>query len=156
MAALAAVSPLPAQRTHAFAVAGPIFPVNSSFTRYQGTFVSVAGGIEGHLHPVFAINGEAGGLFGAENQLGPNVLSLSVGPSVHFLGRRARLVDPFVTAGPQLFVVRGGSAGLGYVGGGANVWINERLALRVEVRDSFALTFEKVQFVGVRFGVAFR
>lgn len=60
---------------------------------------------------------------------------LSVNPSWHFVNRdRPAKVTPFVTAGYTLGF-RSGAASLWNWGGGATIWMTDRVGLRLEMRD---------------------
>jgi hypothetical protein len=80
----------------------------------------------------------------------------SVNGSWHFAGRSAR-IDPFVTGGYTL-AFRSGTLNFGNVGGGANVWLKERLGLRVEFRDHVHASSRvaNLHYWGLRIGIAFR
>jgi len=66
-------------------------------------------------------------------------------------------VEPFVTGGYSLFF-RSRSTNGANVGGGVNWWFKERLGLRFEVRDNFAVLDDgdTVHLVGFRFGLTFK
>ena len=65
-------------------------------------------------------------------------------------------VSLFAVGGYSGFFSSGGTAhGLNF-GGGANLWMSPRVALRIEVRDNVLTTEGNTQAVSVRFGVTFR
>jgi hypothetical protein len=72
--------------------------------------------------------------------------------SYHFVPPSGRLV-PFVLGGIGGVAVDGGAATLVSVGGGLNYWLENGMALRIEVRDRFEGS--GVHNLGVRVGITF-
>ena len=73
--------------------------------------------------------------------------------SYHFLpSTTERRLEPFVTAGYSLFFRAGISQGYN-TGGGVNVWLNRKAAMRFEVRDHHSYSRDTLSF---RIGMTFR
>jgi hypothetical protein len=64
------------------------------------------------------------------------------------------MLEPFVTAGYSLFFRAGVTHGRN-AGGGINVWLNEKVAARFEVRDQRSSPWRRNVF-SFRLGVTFR
>lgn len=113
-------------------LAYPSYPFNGSIIQ-QGGF-----GGEGFFSKGLGLGGEVAyvnwGGFGNQAWLP------SVDMSYHILGNRARArVDPFALGGVSVYVPtmhgnRGDAAG--NFGGGVNVWFQQHLAVRLELRDT--------------------
>ena len=99
----------------------------------NATLAYGAGG-EGFLWKGLALGADVGYMHPAR-LAGAGFGLLSVNPSYHFVNRHnpGRVV-PFVTAGYSLGF-RNGVANFWNWGGGATVWMTDRLGLRLEVRD---------------------
>lgn len=65
-------------------------------------------------------------------------------------------VSPFVVGGYSGFFSGGGTAQGFNFGGGANVWVRPRVAVRFEVRDHVLPSEGAVHALAFRFGVTFR
>lgn len=83
----------------------------------------------------------------------------SVDASYHFFPRKKNgRVEPFVAGGYSLYFGHGKANGFN-VGGGVNVWLGHRAALRLEVRDfgNAGIILPAVDnFIAFRFGMTFR
>ena len=113
---------------------GPVVVPESAFTRWNGDFVHVGGGGEGHLTNRFALGGEIGVLKPVTNQYAVTTGLASVTPAFHFIPRNSkRKFDPFVDGGFSLLVGGGGGAAIHY-GGGVNYWVRRRFGVRFEFR----------------------
>lgn len=96
------------------------------------------------------------GFLGPWEELGEGIGVFSVNGVYDFLPRRStRRVSPFATGGYTVFF-RDGAEGMWNVGGGVHVRINDRMAVRVELRDHINSGFgETVHFWGARVGLTF-
>ena len=65
-------------------------------------------------------------------------------------------VKPYVRGGVTLLANRHGGLALWTVGGGINYWFKERMALKIEVRDSFASEAPRYGLLDVMIGLCFR
>ena len=65
-------------------------------------------------------------------------------------------VKPYVRGGATLLANRHGGVALWTVGGGINYWFKERMALKVEIRDSFASEDPRYGLLDVIIGLCFR
>jgi hypothetical protein len=96
------------------------------------------------------------GAIGPTRALGESIGAASLNGSFHFMRRKDRRVDPYVTAGYTL-IFRSGTENLFNVGGGLNYWFANRLGLKVELRDHvMSECCGTAHFWGVRAGIAFR
>lgn len=90
-------------------------------------------GAEGLLWKGLSIGGEASYQTFTD---GWGLTYLTVQPGYHFRGKnRASKWDPFVTMGMGLAIGnRGGYGGTANIGGGANYWFKDKMAVRFSVR----------------------
>ncbi len=142
---------------YVYAFGGPVVVPKSAFTRWNGNFVHVGGGGEGHLTDRFALGGEIGVLKPVTNQYAITTGLASVTPAFHFISRDSkRKFDPFVDGGLSLLAGRGGAIAIHY-GGGMNYWLRRRVGLRFEFRHQLwsPETGETVHLVGFRVGIIF-
>ena len=83
----------------------------------------------------------------------------SANVSYHFLRSAKYKVEPFVTGGFSLYFGDGVGPGLN-LGGGVNLWMSKRAALRFEVRDhehgDGPFDNDHYRFVAYRIGLTFR
>jgi hypothetical protein len=136
----------------------PVVVPQSAFTAWDGTFVHIGGGGEGHLVGKLGLAGEIGVLKPVTNPYGMTTGLASVAPTIHFLAVTSQQkFDPFIDGGFSLLFGRGVATGLNY-GGGMNYWLRSRLGLRVEFRHHLwsPEAGETVNFLGLRFGVVFK
>jgi hypothetical protein len=96
-------------------------------------------GVEGFWYKGLGVGAEAGyAHWGPYNFNYNEAFILSGDFSYHFRRRAARgQVDPFVVIGPTSYFPtnHGRGAAVGNFGGGVNVWLARRAALRLEIRD---------------------
>jgi len=131
---------------------------------YSPLIVHVGGGGEGFLYKGVGLGAEVGYLSWA-GRLSGSAWSATGDLSYHFgRNRRRGKLDPFVLGG----IAAVGSAGseawgsgvspAGNFGGGANLWISERSALRVEFRDIVGATelWDYRHYLSWRIGMTFR
>jgi hypothetical protein len=117
-----------------------------------GTF-SFGGGADWLVGSAFSV-GADGHFFGwwECSSCGAFILSGNAG----YLRRRRSAADewePFARAGIGVAAVEGGGVGVAAFSGGANYWLRERLALRVEGRYEYV--FDEEGYLHFRVGVAF-
>jgi len=122
---------------------------------------NVGGGGEGFLYKGFGFGGEAGYAHLGEYEFSGAWIG-SADFSYHF-GRHAarRGIDPFVLGGLSVVgpTQKGGGRGApaGNFGGGANLWLAEHAALRLEFRDVVGSDFWPYDHVlAFRVGLTFR
>ena len=142
---------------YVYAFGGPVVVPKSAYTRWNGNFVHVGGGGEGHLTDRFALGGEIGVLKPVTNQYAITTGLASVTPAFHFICRDSkRKFDPFVDGGFSLLAGNGGAVAIHY-GGGMNYWVRRRFGLRLEFRHHIFSpeSGEAVHLVGFRFGIVF-
>ncbi len=142
---------------YVYVFAGPVVVPKSAYTRWNGDFVHVGGGGEGHLTERFALGGEIGVLKPVTNQYAVTTGLASVTPAFHFVPKDSkRKFDPFVDGGLSLLAGRGGAIAIHY-GGGVNYWLRRRVGLRFEFRHHLwsPEAGETVHFVGFRVGIIF-
>lgn len=144
MARTAAAQPA----SHAFAYGGP----TALFESGAPPLANFGGGVD-----FLAPSGAGGSIeIGRLGLNGMWVNQLSINALYEVPQVRGRRVTPFVSGGySALFNGDGGAHGLN-VGGGANLWVNPRLAVRVEARDHILPGEGAVQALSFRFGVTFR
>jgi hypothetical protein len=112
-------------------------------------------GAEGLIKGGFGVGGEIGGLTPIRS-FRSGIGVFSAGANYHFLNAsKSGKVVPFVNGGYTLFF-RDGTANGVHFGGGANYWFKERVGLRFEVRDQFAVLYPEAHYIGFRFGLTFR
>jgi hypothetical protein len=136
---------------------GPVVVPRSAYTRWNGDFVHVGGGGEGHLTDRFALGGEIGVLKPTTNQYAITTGLASITPAFHFIRKDSkRKFDPFVDGGLSLLAGRGAGFAIHY-GGGTNYWLRRRIGLRFEFRDHIwsVEAGEAVHLVDFRVGVVF-
>jgi len=115
------------------------------------TTLQLGVGGEGFIYRGLGLGVEIGpvGLWPGRYEYSPTGLG-SANLSYHFL--RDRNVEPFVTAGYSMFFRHGISQGSNF-GEGVNVWLNENMAMRFEVRHHES----RLRYnTGFRIGVTFR
>lgn len=112
-------------------------------------------GGEGLIKGGFGVGGEIGGLTYVRS-FSSGIGVFSAGANYHFLNAsKSGKVVPFVNGGYTLFF-RDGVANGAHFGGGVNYWFKERVGLRFEVRDHFAVLYPEAHYVGFRLGLTFR
>lgn len=112
-------------------------------------------GAEGLIKGGFGVGGEIGGLTPVRS-FSSGIGVFSAGANYHFLNAsKSGKVVPFVNGGYTLFFRDGVANGV-HFGGGANYWFKERIGLRFEVRDHFAVLYPEAHYIGFRFGLTFR
>ncbi|PYS52699.1 MAG: hypothetical protein DMG13_15255 [Acidobacteria bacterium] len=117
-----------------------------------GGTVHIGGGGEGFVYKGLGFGAEIGAV-GPWSAEFPRYLVGSANLSYLWLpNTRERKVEPFVTAGYTLFIRSFTRNGVN-VGTGFNVWLNEREALRFEVRDNARIGMHSISF---RVGGTFR
>ena len=96
--------------------------------------MGVGGGAEALVYKGLALGFDIGYLYPSrEPSLGIGLLSAN--PSYHFVNRKSPgRVVPFVTAGYGA-AFRSGFGNLWNYGGGATIWVKDRVGVRLEVRD---------------------
>ena len=144
--------------SYVYAFGGPVVVPKSDYTRWNGDFVHVGGGGEGHLTDRFALGGEIGVLKPVTNQYAITTGLASVTPAFHFISRDSkRKFDPFVDGGFSLLAGGGGGAVAIHYGGGMNYWVRRRFGLRFEFRHHIwsPESGEAVHLVGFRVGIVF-
>jgi len=133
---------------------GYVFVAPGIATDGVGAVATLHAGVGGErfVYRGLGIGGEIGY---ASALLAPSVGAgvVSVNSSYNF--RRDSKLAPFVTGGYSL-LFRSGAANVANFGGGINYWFRERLGLRLELRDHFAVQNTSVHGVGLRIGLAFR
>lgn len=128
---------------------GIVSPDGSAATLHFG------GGGEGLIKGGFGVGGEIGGLTYVRS-FSSAIGVFSAGANYHFLNAsKSGKVVPFVNGGYTLFFRDGVANGV-HFGGGVNYWFKERVGLRFEVRDHFAVQYPEAHYVGFRFGMTFR
>jgi opacity protein-like surface antigen len=154
-------------RGQGYFFAGPVVadPRNACELTYQPntycekrTGMTVGFGGEAFVHKGLGVGAEAA-YAGRDWSFDKNGLGIgSIDASYHFFGKSR--VEPFVVGGYSLYFGNRGSTQSGYnLGGGANFWLAQHAALRMEVRyqgnmRDFNGQFD--HFVAFRFGVTFR
>ncbi len=145
-----------ASSNYVYFFSGPTVVPRSAFTRWNGDFIHVGGGVEGRISDRFALGGELGVLKPITNQQNAMTTYLgSVTPAFHFIPKDSlRRVDPFVNGGFSLLAGRGGAFAIHY-GGGINYWLHRRIGLRAEFRDHLwsPESGEAIHLVDFRFGI---
>ena len=131
---------------------------------YSPSIGQVGGGGEGFLYKGLGLGGEVGYLTGV-GRAPDAAWSASGDLSYHFgRNRRRGKLDPFLLGGISYVGAvgiaawgSGGSAASNF-GGGANLWISERAALRIEFRDIARATDFWIyhHYLSWRIGVTFR
>lgn len=142
---------------YVYVFGGPVVVPKSAYTRWNGDFVHVGGGGEGHFTDRFALGGEIGVLMPVTNPYAVTTALASVTPAFHFIPRGSkRKFDPFVGGGLSLLAGRGSGFAIHY-GGGMNYWLRRRIGLRFEFRDHIwsPESGEAVHLVDFRVGVVF-
>lgn len=135
---------------YVFAAPGGIVSTDGSI----GTMHFGVGG-EGLIKGGFGVGGEIGGLTPVRS-FRSGIGVFSAGANYHFRdASKSGKVVPFVNGGYTLFFRDGVANGV-HFGGGANYWFKERVGLRFEVRDHFAVEYPEAHYVGFRFGLTFR
>lgn len=143
---------------YVYAFGGPVVVPKSDYTRWNGDFVHVGGGGEGHITDRFALGGEIGVLKPVTNQYAITTGLASVTPAFHFISRDSkRKFDPFVDGGLSLLAGGGGGAVAIHYGGGVNYWVRRRLGVRIEFRHHIwsPESGEVVHLVAFRVGIVF-
>ena len=139
---------------------GARYCANGCGTIWHGGF-----GGEGFLYKGLGMGAELGYAHWGPNNFGFNyndAFIVSGDFSYHFRRRAARgQVDPFVVIGPSAYFPTsyGRGAAVGNFGGGVNIWLARRAALRLEIRDyvnPFNNGWPGTHAVSFRFGVTFR
>ena len=142
---------------YVYVFGGPVVVPKSAYTRWNGDFVHVGGGGEGHLTDRFALGGEIGVLKPITNQYAITTGLASVTPAFHFIPRDSkRKFDPFVDGG--LSLLAGKRRGIC----DSLRWRNELLAappyrpaIRVPRSHLVSRGGEAVHLVDFRVGVVF-
>src|SRR3989442_13643038 len=111
------------------------------------------GGGEGFVYKGLAVGRELGYLAAARDLGTLGVGVFSANGSYHFQPKQK--LDPFVTAGYSL-VFREGTANFFNFGGGANYWMRDGMALRLEFRDHVNTGYGTIHYLGFRVGLTFR
>jgi hypothetical protein len=145
-------------RGHGYAYFAPGFGNYRSGQRPAA--MEFGGGGEVLVHKGLAIGADIGRLHvdAAKYSIASNLVLLSVNGAYHFGARKqGAKVVPFVTwGGGRGWSLRqgGGSGSTINLGGGIQYWFQKRMALRLEVRDTFIS--ENFHHLGLRLGLAFR
>jgi hypothetical protein len=109
-------------------------------------------GAEGLVYKGLGIGAELGYL-SPWRSLGAGIGLLSLDGSYHF--KRHRQISPFVTGGYSLGF-RSGAENLINFGGGVNIWLRNRLGIRLEARDHIIPEYAGTQCLSLRIGFLFR
>jgi len=120
-------------------------------------------GGEGFLYKGFGVGGDAGYAHWGGSEQSSHQAWIAAGDVSYHFRRSAALgrVDPFVLAGATGFfpTSEGRGAPAGNFGGGANIWLGQRAALRLEVRDYVNPEnndYPGANYVSFRIGLTFR
>ena len=143
--------------SYVYAFGGPVVVPKSAYTRWNGDFVHLGGGVEGRLTERFALGGEIGVLKPTTNQYAITAGLAEVTPAFHFISKNSRSrFGPFVDGGLSMLFASGGGVAFHY-GGGMNYWLRRRFGLRFEFRHHIwsPESGEAVHLVGFRAGVVF-
>jgi hypothetical protein len=143
---------------HGYAYTAPGFGNYRSGQRPSA--MEFGGGGEVLVHKGLTIGADIGRLHvdAAKYSIESNLILLSVNGAYHFGARKSGAkVVPFITWGGGYGWERrqgGGSGTTVNLGGGVQYWFQKRMALRLEVRDTFLS--ENFHHLGFRVGLAFR
>lgn len=121
---------------YVYGVAAPVIVPQSGFTRWNGEFMYIGGGVEFRPGDRLGLGGDAGVLTPLNNQFAITAGLAAFAPSFHFISRNSNSrVDPFVSGGiAELFNSGSVSVPAIHFGGGVNYTVRPRLALRFEFR----------------------
>jgi hypothetical protein len=132
---------------HGYLVIGPV-------TTRSGTYTHIAVGGDSPVFKGITAGVEFGTVFHWSGFYNTAFALGSANVSYHFsstaLGRKT---DPFITAGYSIFI-RAGTENGANAGGGINVWVNEKVGVRLEFRGYAGHV--RAQSFGPRIGIAFR
>jgi len=117
-------------------------------------FLHLGGGGEVSLYKGIGFGGELGYMAPFES-MSSGLGVLSVNGLYTFERRGGAKLEPFVTGGYSL-IFRSGSVNAMNIGGGANYWFNNKVALRLELRDHFSPSHMDDHLVAGRIGFSFR
>jgi len=126
-----------------FVYGGPIAPLFSAVK--PSAALSFGGGFEALTRNGAGASLEAG-VFGAGGFWVPQLSA----NAVYERCLKGSTVSPFITGGLTL------SGQAINIGGGANIWTNQRAGLRIEVRDYVTPSAHGAQTIAFRVGVTFR
>ena len=121
-------------------------------TGTEATTARVGGGVETVWSNGLGFAFDAGYFTGSD--FGNGAVSFS--PAIIYEFPVNGRVRPYVRGGGALLANRHGGVALWTVGGGVNYWFKERMALKVEIRDSFASEDPRYGLLDVMIGLVFR
>ncbi len=141
-----------AQTLIGYGIAGP--SGISGFFRSSGSSVHAAGGVEALVVGRAGVGGELGVLANSSSAL----IVVSANGVLHVLTpQSASRLSPYVTGGYTHMSSGEGGFGAWNVGGGLDLWLKDRVGMRLEFRDHVRPDSRgAVQYWTVRAGVVFR